>query len=823
MNSGIYITSGAWLAVTLLAGHAVAQAARHDSSSPPTAGGLSAAATQAGGQSDRLAGSGVGVTDEVLPGDRRVTPLRAVVDLDQFASHGTGASGPRPARPLASPQTWGPDDAGPAASFLAYRQTEGEDSRADGHGAVSPNHLMAVVNGAVVIQDRLGTVLRQVSLTDFWAAVGPFTNAPLACLTNPNYSPVFTPRVLYDHNQGRWITVALADGGFAATSSLLIGVSTTDDPAKDWRLFRVYADATRRHTFEFPSVGQYLDRIVVQVGVNTGYVWGSTTSAGSHIFVFSKADLFERGEARYTLFQRADLDYTQTPIIDAGWGQRLGRSSSFRLVGLAGSGDTRNGLRLYTISGEVGAEVFGIGPTVTSPRSWRNIPSGGFNANTLPQNGTNRKLAPLDSVVLSAAETHDGIWVTHHVQLPANAPNRSAVQWWQIDRRGRVLQRGLLDDPSGAEHFAYPSLGVNSYGDALLGASKFTSNQFPSAIIAMRLGSDPVNTFRPPVLLKSGEAPFVWEDPCAGNRIPWGFYSASMWDPRLEDSGGGRDFWTLQPFAATPTNGRDRWGVWWGSVKGLNEPVLEPVSAARRVWSWEMPGFQISIGNVGADPIAGVILTNQLPRGARLAEAPLFAGKPWVDGQEQSETLILPLGTIHPGEFFTFSLTATNLPPGLHTNVFTVSSASGGIPQTAQAVITVLLDADGDELPDDWEAAHGLDSTDPADARADSDGDGLTNRQENTAGTNPRDAQSVLAITDVRHVASGSTPGWRVTFRTVRGRFYQLQRFTELSTGDVGDWGVVADEIYANGTSVAVTDPSGVDAARRYYRVLLLE
>ena len=53
------------------------------------------------------------------------------------------------------------------------------------------------------------------------------------------------------------------------------------------------------------------------------------------------------------------------------------------------------------------------------------------------------------------------------------------------------------------------------------------------------------------------------------------------------------------------------------------------------------------------------------------------------------------------------------------------------------ATLTVLADVDHDGLPDVWEAAYGLSSSNPLDRALDADGDGVSNYDEFVAGTDP--------------------------------------------------------------------------------------
>ena len=88
-------------------------------------------------------------------------------------------------------------------------------------------------------------------------------------------------------------------------------------------------------------------------------------------------------------------------------------------------------------------------------------------------------------------------------------------------------------------------------------------------------------------------------------------------------------------------------------------------------------------------------------------------------------------------------------------------------------------DADGDGLNNSWEKALGIDDR----PTADYDGDGMSDLQEMRAGTNPKDAGTLLAFRSIGRESTmsqaneGSTAAktMHVRFQTVPGKSYQLQ------------------------------------------------
>ena len=90
--------------------------------------------------------------------------------------------------------------------------------------------------------------------------------------------------------------------------------------------------------------------------------------------------------------------------------------------------------------------------------------------------------------------------------------------------------------------------------------------------------------------------------------------------------------------------------------------------------------------------------------------------------------------------------------------------------------IAVLADQDGDAIPDDWEEAHGLSPTNPADASLDFDDDGIPNDREYIANTDPEIQNPAFAI---EYLTAGSLPSF--CFRGCSNRLYTL----ESSVGSV--------------------------------------
>ncbi len=156
-------------------------------------------------------------------------------------------------------------------------------------------------------------------------------------------------------------------------------------------------------------------------------------------------------------------------------------------------------------------------------------------------------------------------------------------------------------------------------------------------------------------------------------------------------------------------------------------------------------------------------------------------------------------------------------------------SASDGLASSSVASmnLTVLAppDANGNGLPDAWEAAYGL-----SDPDGDADGDGQSNLAECLANTNPTNAASVLQITDLLRWTNGNVSlAWptightryRIQYRNGRTNSGVQGTFTDLvrpltNELDPGPYGADSTQSFTDDFSLTGGSPTNHS---RYYRI----
>ncbi|MGH7947739.1 MAG: hypothetical protein ACREQF_00735, partial [Candidatus Binataceae bacterium] len=259
----------------------------------------------------------------------------------------------------------------------------------DTNGTVGPNHLMVALNTQVRVQNRVGATISTMTLDAFWSAVAP---------------DAFDPKLLYDPFNNRWIFVS-ASQAFSANSSVLVGVSQTNDPTGPWNLFAVDADAIGSIWADFPSVGFNSKWIVVSVNMFT--IGGSFNR--SRLFVFDKSALYAGALAGVVL---DDLTGGFTQVPATTFDNTVG--TLFLLEDWNGNFSGSGFLRLSTITGAVNAPVLTLAVDFPSvPNPWSDFPPGG--ADFAPQSGTASKIQNGDARMLSCMYRNGSLWAAHGV------------------------------------------------------------------------------------------------------------------------------------------------------------------------------------------------------------------------------------------------------------------------------------------------------------------------------------------------------------------------------------------------------------------------
>ena len=488
----------------------------------------------------------------ILQGEQRLArPKQPYVEPDLQAPQETYAlPAPGPRAFVAPPP--------PALSFTGLDEiprvgTSSITIPPDVDGAVGPNHVVETLNNNYRFFNRnTGAVLSTISITTFWTPAGG--------------SGYFDPKILYDPIQQRWIATAVSNAANVA-SSVLLGISQTNDPTGSWYLYRVLGDSTGVNWADFPCIGYNKNWVAINLNMFSN---AANAGAGAKCLVVdypqARAGVFV---ARYI----TGTGFCSAPVIT----ESSTEETLYAPTHLSSASGT---YRLDRITGTPSAPVYTVGTTKSRGLTWAQ-PSGNILPQAAPLSGASVcgaipcKLASQDSQLRTSPVMRNGsIWYTQTVGLPATGGiQRTAVQWTKLDpASGNVLDGGRIDDPTanatnGGFWYNYSSIAVNDAGDVVLAMSRFSSNTYPSAAYAFRAGTDVAGTFRDPYVYKAGDDYYNKDFGSGRNR--WGDYVRALQDPNDPKA-----FWIVSQYAkarvgtddGTTGSNSSRWGTWWARL-----------------------------------------------------------------------------------------------------------------------------------------------------------------------------------------------------------------------------------------------------------------
>ena len=402
----------------------------------------------------------------------------------------------------------GPDQSDPGAGWIP----------ADAHGAAGPNHFVAVVNQHLSVYDKATTTrVLGLSLQSFFGGSASILKG--------------SPRVAYDHHAGRWVLIAT---DFA--SGIHFAWSTSSDPTGSWyKTFILLAEDEDAGTWpEYPTLGLDVEGI---------YVGAHMVGNALSLFAIDKGPLLPLVPSIVTVTAWRSLNGNGALQPCLTYGNPPGCYVTSRV-----DFDTQRIRRVdppletptLTSLGTVATKIGNAPPSA-------------------PALGSSVNLDTLDARHMNSVYRNGSIWLTHCVVKTG----RAAINWYEIDPLAlAVVQEGTVK--SDVDSYCYPTIAVNSAGDAVLGFSASSPAMYAGAWYTGRRSTELPGEMAAPAPYQAGAGPY---NQLASGVNRWGSYSMTTVDPS-DDLG----FWTIQELALAN-------GTWGTHIAELGFACSSPLAS----------------------------------------------------------------------------------------------------------------------------------------------------------------------------------------------------------------------------------------------------
>lgn len=426
----------------------------------------------------------------------------------------------------------------PADTTFNALDDTGSSIPPDVNGAAGPDHLMTTLNTQIRVQDKKGNTLHTTHLGTFWKSM-------------PNDGGTFDPKILYDPYEDRWIMVTCSSSN-PADSKLYFGVSVTSDPLGEWYLYWLDPDLTNVAWFDYPSYGFNRKWITVSGNMFGGDYYRT-------VFAIDKKAVYNGEDSpNHTRFATTEA-FTLVPSITYDPNEE----DMYLISTSNGNSGGYGYIKKFKLSGDVNDPVFEYEGAIGVPEPWEN--SAGNYGNFLPQLGSSELINSVDSRMENVIFRNGKLWAVHHIFLPVGNPQRAAIQLWELDTDGTILNRYRIQDTTNLFSFAFPTVAVNANEDIIVGHNVFSSTQYAGAGYSFKAYYDEGNTMRTYHQYKEGENTYYKTFGAGRNR--WGDYSNTCVDPSNDIN-----FWVIQEYATSSAN---MWGTWWASVIPSYFPIAD--------------------------------------------------------------------------------------------------------------------------------------------------------------------------------------------------------------------------------------------------------